>query len=487
MDVDLPSVPGGNLLGHAHLFRKDRFALLRSAAEAGAVSRIRFLHRSVLLASSPETAHEILVERAHCFEKSPGLRIVLRDLAGAGLFTSEGPLWQRQRRLMSPLFRASAIASFAKTMRDIALRAMARLPDGASVDLAREMTRITMSVVAATLFDSETDAEADELGRALTVAFGWVDEQLASSRLVLQVSAFEAFKSLGAHLPGFLAKLRDRIGYALSGPLFLPGHRDASLQAAVRTIDSKIQAMIDERRLSTSTRVDLLTKLLLARDVGDAGGMSDHQARDEAVTLFVAGHETTANALAWTFYLLARNPEARARVQAEADAFDLDATGQPSLARLDYTTRAFKEALRLYPPVIVLPRWSVERFELDGRTYPERTLVFVNAFGIHRSSGAWPDPDRFDPDRFLPERETKRHKSAWIPFGVGPRVCIGNHFALMEGPIVLATWMRSARIEVDPGRTVEPDLFPALRPKGGVPARIRRASTADSLRVTCQT
>jgi cytochrome P450 len=174
-------------------------------------------------------------------------------------------------------------------------------------------------------------------------------------------------------------------------------------------------------------------------------------------------------------------------VQAEARAFVPDAAGKLDLDQLVYTTRAFKEALRLYPPVIMLPRRSLEPFQLDGRTYPEHTLVFVNAYGIHRSSRVWPDPDRFDPDRFLPAEESKRHKSAWIPFGIGPRVCIGNHFALMEGPIVLATWMRDARIEVDPTRAIEPDSFPALRPKGGVPARVARTSATDSPRVACRT
>jgi cytochrome P450 len=137
----------------------------------------------------------------------------------------------------------------------------------------------------------------------------------------------------------------------------------------------------------------------------------------------------------------------------------------------------FKEALRLYPPVLLIGRRSREPLEIGGRRYPERTLIFVNVYGVHTSSAVWPDPDRFDPDRFLPEREATRHKSAWIPFGVGPRVCIGNHFALMEGPIVLATLMRNARFEVDPARVIEPDTFATLRPRGGVPAVIRRQAS----------
>jgi cytochrome P450 len=243
--------------------------------------------------------------------------------------------------------------------------------------------------------------------------------------------------------------------------------------------------MIDQRRANPApdgvgARADLLTRLLLARDTegGHGEGMTDRQIRDEANTLFVAGHETTANALAWTFYLLARNPEARARVQAEADAFGPEGPTSFAPEKLDYTTRVFKEALRLYPPVVLLVRRSLEPVELLGQTYPERTLAFVNPYGIHLNPSVWPDPDRFDPDRFTPEKEASRPKSAWVPFGVGPRVCIGNSFALMEGPIVLATLMRNARFEIDPRRTIEADAFATLRPRGGVPAVVRRVSPA---------
>jgi cytochrome P450 len=473
----VPVVPGDNLLGHQRLFRDDRLGFLRAAGDAGPLSRIRFLHRWVLLANSPEAAHEILVEHARSFEKSPGIRIVLHDLAGEGLFTSEGELWRRQRRLMSPLFHASQLAGYAKTMGEVAAHSLARLRDGESVDLAREMTRITMGVVGATLFGADTYEQADDLGAALTVALKWVDDSLASTLLTLQLSALEAFERLDPHIPPALAEIQRRIEDALKGPVFLPGSKDADLVGAIRFLDGRLQSLIDERRAHPQARVDLLTRLLVARDTegGRGEGMSDAQIRDEANTLFVAGHETTANALAWTFYLLARNPEARARVQGEADAFDpYAASFDPE--RLVYTTRVFKEALRLYPPLVVLVRRSLEPVEILGNSYPAKTLAFVNPYAIHHSRDVWPDPDRFDPDRFTPEREAARHKSAWIPFGVGPRVCIGNAFALMEGPIVLATLMRGASFEIDARRDIEADAFATLRPRGGVPAVVRKKS-----------
>ena len=296
----------------------------------------------------------------------------------------------------------------------------------------------------------------------------------------MQVSLLEAAEKVSPRVPRPLFEVRQRIEDALREPFLLPG-RDGEVAAAIRTLDARIGAMIDDRRANPNDRADLLTRLLLARDTeGGNGhgahgeGMSDKQLRDEANTLFVAGHETTANALAWAFYLLARHPEARARVQAEADAFGPEGPTTFAPEKLAYTTRVFKEALRLYPPLVLLGRRSREPFELGGRSYPERTLLFVSTYGIHMSSAVWPDPDRFDPDRFTSEREATRHKSAWIPFGVGPRVCIGNNFALMEGPIVLAALMRGARFEVDPARVIEPDAIATLRPRGGVPAVVHK-------------
>jgi cytochrome P450 len=474
-----PVVAGSKTLGHGHLFRADRLRFMRSIGEAGELSRVRFLNRWVVFANSPESAHEVLVEHASSFEKSPGLRLVLKDLAGDGLFTSEGELWRRQRRLMSPLFHAAQLAGYAATMNEVARKGLDRMRDGQTVDLAREMTRITMGVVAATLFGADTYEQADDIGHALTVALKWIDDSLASTYLTLQIALIEAVEKTQLIVPGAMVDMRQRIEEALREPFLLPGRSSPEFTGAIRTLDARITSMIDDRRAHPKDRADLLTRLLLARDTeggGHGGGMSDKQLRDEANTLFVAGHETTANALAWTFYLLARNPEARAKVQAEADAFGAEGPTSWAPEKLVYTTRAFKEALRLYPPLVIMGRRALEPVEIGGVSIPERTLVFVNAYAIHHSPTVWPDPDRFDPDRFSPERETGRHKSAWMPFGVGPRVCIGNSFALMEGPIVLATLMRNARFEIDPERDIEADAFATTRPKGGVPAVVRRAS-----------
>ncbi|HEU4536605.1 MAG TPA: cytochrome P450, partial [Polyangiaceae bacterium] len=233
---------------------------------------------------------------------------------------------------------------------------------------------------------------------------------------------------------------------------------------AVVRVERTIQRMIDERRADPG-----------ARDAEDASfaGMSDRQLRDEVITLFVAGHETTAAALAWAFYLLARAPAWRDRVQAEVDALPPGPIGFEAAAKLAVTARVFKETLRLYPPLDMLARRSLEPFAVGGVAVPAGTIAFVSPWIVHRHEPTWPDPERFDPDRFLPEAEARRPRGAFLPFGAGPRVCIGNHFALLEGPIVLATLMRAARFEIDGARPVEPEAFATLRPRGGVPAIVR--------------
>lgn len=468
-------VPGGNLFGHAHLLKRDRLGFLRSLGRVGPLARARFMHRTVLFANTPEVVHELLVERAASFEKSPGIRVLLRPLAGDGLFTSEGGLWRQQRKLMSPLFHASQLSSYTALMNSEARRALSRFSDGQAVDLAHELTRIAMGVVGATLFGADTFVKADEIGNALTTLLGWANAQAASNQLTLQVSLIEATEYLRDKTPQLFHGLYNRAEKALRDPVLLPGLHAPAIEQALKVVDDYVNRMIRERREHPTARNDLLSRLLLARSGESntaADGMSDKQLRDEANTLFVAGHETTATALAWSFYLLAHDEKARARVQAEADAFSADGPGQPEPQRLAYTTRVFKEALRLYPPVVILARRSLEPVELAGVKLPSRTIVFASPYTIHLLPEVWPDPDRFDPDRFLPEREAGRHRSAWLPFGIGPRVCIGNHFALLEGPIVLATLMRRARFEIDPHRVSKPGPFLTLRPEGGVPARV---------------
>lgn len=472
----LPAAPSESLLGHVHRLRHDRFQFMREIGQTGPLVRVRFLHRTVLFVNTPELAHQVLIEHAASTEKTPLMRLILHDVAGDGLFTSEGALWKRQRRLMAPLFQPAQLASYTRTINAEARRALDRFADGAQIDLAHEAIRIAMSVVGSTLFGADTFNQAEDLSEALTTLLDWINTHIDSPLTAVQLTLLGVCGHLRGHVPRQLEKLRSQTEDFLRDPVLLPGRNSAKMRRAMRILDQSIHAMIRERRAHPTSSRDLLSRLLLARDVetgSSADGMSDVQVRDEAATLFVAGNETTATALAWCFYLLAKNPEARARVQAEADAFGPDGPTQAEPQALAYTTRVFKEALRLYPPILILTRRTLKPIELAGYALPIYTNLFVCPYTIHRQPELWPDPERFDPDRFLPEREAKRPRSAWLPFGAGPRVCIGGYFALLEGPIILATLMRRARFEIDPHRVIEPESFSTPRPAGGVPAVVR--------------
>jgi cytochrome P450 len=472
--AELARVEDYGWLGSFGRTTAERLALQRQVAQAdAAMVRGRILHLPLVLPARPEACHEVLVTKARSFEKSPGLRVILHDLAGHGLFTSEGELWKRQRKLMAPIFTPGALAQYAEAMRATAARAADGFAPGQTLDLAHETTRIAMTVVGSALFGVDTFDDADTLGAALTTALGWVNGVLASPAIAGHIMVLDAIGRIAPRTGGRLRGVLDRAREKFESPFLIEGSRAPELREAIGVMDRRIQEMIDERRRTGLDRPDLLTRLLAARDADAGGSMSDRQVRDEAVTLFVAGHETTATSLAWAFYLLARNPDVLARVVAEADAFGDGPIEHFEPERLELTTRVFREALRLYPPLMMFPRRTLEQVEIAGTTLPPRTLVFVSAYAQHRRADVWPEPDRFDPDRFLPAREAERPKGSYLPFSAGPRFCIGMHFAMMEGPIVLATLLRRFRFEIDPTRTIEEDDFATLRPRGGVPAVVR--------------
>jgi len=473
---DLPQVSNRGWSGSFGKTMAERLEMQREVAAADTpLVRGRLMHLPLVLPARPEACHEVLVSKARSFEKSPGLRVLLHDLAGHGLFTSEGELWRRQRKLMAPIFTPAALGQFADAMRRTAGRAADGMRPGDKVDLAHETMRIAMTVVGNALFGIDTFDEADDLGAALTTALGWVNGALASPAIAAHILVMDAAGDLAGRTKGRVHDALVRIRDLFETPLMVGGSRSPQLKQAMGVVNTRIQSLVDERRREGLDRPDLLTRLLTARDADleHGGAMTDTQVRDEVVTLFVAGHETTATSLGWSLYLLARHPEILSRVVAEADAFGDGPIEDFDPNQLPLTTRVFREALRLYPPVTLFPRRSLEPVEICGTTLPARTIVFVSAYAQHRRADVWDDPDRFDPDRFLPEREATRPKGSYLPFSAGPRFCIGMHFAMMEGPIILATLLRRFRFEIDPNRTIVEDNFATLRPKGGVPAIVR--------------
>jgi cytochrome P450 len=471
--ADIPLASGAEgWRGHTAEFERDRFGFLeRVGREIDDIGRLRFVTRDVVLVNSPSAIHEVLVEKARSFEKSPVIRIALYPLAGEGLFTSGGELWRRQRKLMAPVFHQPKIDALAPVMVDCAQRACDLWMSAETLDVAAETTRITMAVAGRTLFGIDTFDEADTLGDALTVALKWADQASISLPIALQVELRLALLSVTAGPAAFRRGL-DRMLTKLEAPIMWPTRINRELQAAIAVLDARVQRMIDERRASTEQGKDLLSHLLSARDEDDGARMNDKQVRDEILTLFVAGHETTANGLAWSLYALARNPELYARARAAVDALGGKAPTLADLDRLDFLSRVFKEALRLYPPVYLFARISIADVVVAGHQIPDRTPVVLSPWTVQHRADLWPDPKRFDPDRFLPEVEAKRPRDAWIPFSDGPRVCIGAHFAQLEAPLVLATLLQQADFALASDRDVVPDESATLRPRGGLPMRI---------------
>lgn len=475
MDLhDIPLLSGATRLGHLTELRNDRFGfLLRINREHGDIARILAMRTSLVFVNSPELLHEVLVEKARSFYKSPGLRGPLKPLAGQGLFTSEGDLWRRQRRLLSPLFTHSEIEGYAAVMAECAEDAAAGLRPGEVFDAARLTTHIAMRVAGKALFDAETLDEADELGRALTLALGWVNEMSGSLPYVVQLNLLSgAYGAVERYAPS-LAKRAELLFEAGMEPIRWPGEQSRRVTEALAVIERRVERMIAERRAAGLGRRDLLSLLLSAHD--DDGRMSDKQVRDEIVTLFVAGHETTATALAWSLYLLSRHPEAAARARAEASILASRRATAADLPALGFCQRVFKEAMRMYPPIYFFGRVSIAPVRVGAYDLPRGTVVLMSPLSLQHRPEIWPDPERFDPSRFEPAAEEARHRQAYLPFSAGPRICIGNHFALMEGPLVLATLLARADLEMATSAPVEPELSATLRPKGGVPMRVKAA------------
>ena len=469
---DIPVLSGATRLGHVRELRDDRFALFeRMNRERGDVARLLALGSSFVFVNSPALLHEVLVEKAKHFAKSRSMRGALRPIAGNGVFTSEGEVWRRQRKLMAPLFTAAQVARYADVASSSAEDAAATLAEGEVVDMARLSMHLAMRVAGKTLFGIDTLDEADELGAALTTLLGWANAATGSLAFATQVIVVDGvYELLGRFAPSLAARAKPYRDAAYER-IHWPGESSRRLEAAVRVVDERVARMIADRRAAGLARRDLLSVLTSARDE-EGRAMSDEELRDEIGTLFVAGHETTASGLAWSLYLLGRHPEALERARAEASALQGRPATAADLPRLGFCLQVFKEAMRLYPPIYVMARRCLVDVRIGSFDLPRDTALIISPWTLHRRPEIWPDPERFDPSRFEPAAEQARDKLAYLPFGAGPRICIGNHFALMQGPLALATLL--ARLDLEPvtRAAIEPEAYATLRPKGGVPMRV---------------
>ncbi len=434
-----PRYPGQFLV---EIARNPLAPFIVMAREYGDIAHYRVGPQHLYFINHPDLIRDVLVTNQKNFRKSRGLERAKR-LLGNGLLTSEGEFHLRQRRLAQPAFHRERIAGYGDTMIEYANRAHSRWHDGETLDVHAEMMRLTLGIVSKTLFDADVDAEAAEIGEALT-------------------TAFESFNFAMLPLTEYLDNLP------------IPAVR--RFKAARARLDSTIYRLIDERRRSGEDRGDLLSMLLLATDTeGDGGRMDDTQLRDEALTIFLAGHETTANALTWTWYLLSRHPEVEARMHAEIDsALPGRNPRYDDLSSLPYTRMVLAESMRLYPPAWAIGRRAIGAFQMRGFTVPARSVLLMSQYIVHRDSRFFPDPERFDPGRWTPESQAGRPKFSYFPFGGGTRFCIGEQFAWMEGVLLIAALARNWRMTLVPGHPVELKPIITLRPKHGMRMTLER-------------
>ncbi len=435
---------GDPLLGHLREGRADPLrAFLRWSQEVGDVVRLRLAGVTAHLVSHPRDVRAILQERARSFCRPMNGRRNLSHVLGNGLLVSEGAFWLRQRRIAQPAFHKRRIDGFGDRMiaasvdlaEDWERRARADEP----FDVARDMMRLTLRIVQETLLGTAPSSDADRIGDAVSYLLGDINR---------------------------------RFGRVLSPPQGVPTASNLRFAKSLRVLDENVHRMIAERRKSPG-QDDLLSMLLEARDEESGEGMDDRQLRDEVMTIFLAGHETTANALSWTFYLLGRHPDVARKLRAELREVLGDRPPAASdVGSLRYTKMVFSEALRLYPPAWIIARAPIEDEELGGYFLPAGGRVFLSPWVTHRHPAFWRDPEGFDPERFADPSAIDRF--AWFPFGGGPRLCIGHAFAMMEGILVLATLASRFHLELVPGHVVTPEPLVTLRPKNGVRVRARR-------------
>ena len=412
------------------------------------------LGRHYFVSRSPAHVEHVFINGHDRYRKAVHYRL-LATVTGDGLLTSEGDRWAAQRRLIQPTFAKRHLDQLVPHMTaavDDFLDRWQPSPPPAPTDVAAAMTELTLDVVGRALFGASLADAADRLRPAVAVG---MNTALVAARLQMLVN-----------VPGGFI---DAVGRVVRNRPVPPLRR---VHRAMRTIDEVVQGIVDRRMAAGGGGDDLLGLLLAARD-DDGSAMSRHQVRDELVTMMLAGHETTANGLAWLWHLLAGHDEAAARVREEVDAVlgDRSPTGD-DVDRLPWTTACFRESLRLYPPAWVLEREAVAEDELDGRRVPKKATVIFPVHLIHRDPRWWPDPDRFDPTRFLPGAAPPQ-RGTYLPFGAGRRACVGANFALLEGVLIAAMLVRRYRFHAVAGAAVVPSATVTLRPRYGLLMEVR--------------
>ncbi|HEU4518663.1 MAG TPA: cytochrome P450 [Microvirga sp.] len=408
------------------------------------VFRSRFMSRDTVFVMDPDLVREVLVEKADAFVKAETMRRALRPALGDAILTADGADWRWQRRAAAPIFRHERLLGFAPAMLEAAARTRDRwlaLDPSREVDVGREMMRTTFDIIVETMLSGHAGIDVERVERGVT-------DYLESTSWAIALTLLQAPDWVP--YPGKLRAVRAR-----------------------NYLRAELLRLAAERRPGAGARDDLITLLIEARDPETGQAMSDRDVADNLLTFITAGHETTALALTWTFYLLGLHPHIEARVVAEIDRV----TGGAPLAAdhagaLGYTGQVLQEAMRLYPPAPVIVRAATRDVVIGAQPVARGTAVYVPVYALHRHAKLWDEPDRFDPDRFAAGAAKARHRYQYIPFGAGPRICIGMGFAMLEATLILATLLRATRARLRDRYTPGLKLRVTLRPFPGMPMRI---------------
>ncbi len=404
---------------------------------------VRILGGGFYQLNDPALLEQVLVSKSGSFIKDKLLKVGSNAVFGNGLLSSDGDFWLRQRRLAQPAFHRQRIAAYGSVMTDYTQRAIASWQPGQVRDIHADMMHLTLEVVTQTLFNTSQREVVDEIGGVLDV----IMERFSSQGLV----------ALTEQASGIVINRALQMRYA----------------AAVQKLDAIVDAVIAERRRSGEDRGDLLSMLMEARDE-DGNGMSDAQLRDECKTMFLAGHETTALSLSWALWLLSLNQHAKLKLRDElAHALDGRVPTLADMPQLPYTEQIIKESMRLMPPAWMIQREATEDVSIGGYVIPKGADVAMSQYAVHRDPRWYANPERFVPERWTPEFTKQLPKFAYFPFGGGPRLCIGQQFAMMESMLMLATITQRFDLELMPGQRIVPQPSITMRPKYGLKMRVR--------------
>jgi len=434
----LPPGPKGlPIFGSLFDFYSDMLGFMSKASkEYGDVVYFRLFRQRAFLLNHPDLIKDVLVTHNRNFTKSRALersKIIL----GNGLITSEGDYHLRQRRLAQPAFHHRRILNYGRVMVDYASKSCGQWQDGETIDLHREMMEVTLKIVAKTLYDTEVESETAEISNAVGVLMGMFP------RLIFPLSEYLDW---------------------------LPLPVNKRFEKSREVLDKIVYRIIESRRRSGEDRGDLLSMFLLAQDEeGDNSIMTDLQVRDEVITLFLAGHETVANALTWTCFLISQHPETEKKILKElSDVLGNRSPGPEDMDNLTYTRMVLTESMRLYPPVWTMARRAIDDYKVGEYILPSKSVIFFSQYLIQRDPRFYDAPDLFIPERWTKDNENSRPQYAYFPFGGGPRRCIGEQFAWMEGILLLATLVKRWKMNLAPGQRVEMNPLITLRPKFGL-------------------